>query len=404
MPIPLWSSMPKPRSHDRLPALDALRAIGATAVVGHHVGFTTAATSNEEWGGWLARLDAGVALFFVLSGFLLFRQWALDAATRHRFPSSSRYLWRRALRILPAYWVAVAVCLVVLPQNQPAAGGDWLRHLTFTQIYGPGLLRHGLSQTWSLATEVAFYLLLPVLAALALGRTWRPIRTAIIASSGMLITAGWLAVMAGGFLDMGLHTMWLPVYGGWFGVGMALAAVHVALQTGTAPRAFRLLPVLGSAPLACWATAVGLFAIATTPIAGPRNLEEPTPAEFGVKLVLYLAISVLIFVPAAFGPSSRTRALLDNPLARWLGTVSYGLFLWHLLVLELIYLVDERPLFTGGALSTFLLTMVGGLFCAAVSYYAVERPLQLLGKRRPLHRPIPPQETATTKPMATQQA
>ena len=57
----------------------------------------------------------------MLSGFLLFRPWALNAATGRPRPRTGRYLWRRALRILPAYWVAVVVCLLVLPQNRPAS-------------------------------------------------------------------------------------------------------------------------------------------------------------------------------------------------------------------------------------------------------------------------------------------
>ncbi|MFI6261414.1 acyltransferase family protein [Micromonospora sp. NPDC051006] len=375
-----------PSVSGRLPALDALRAIGAAAVVGHHVGFHTGVSMNAPWGGWLARLDVGVAIFFVLSGFLLFRPWALNAATGRPRPSAGRYLWRRALRILPAYWLAVVVCLIVLPQNRPASAGDWLRHLTFTQIYQPAQLRHGLSQTWSLATEVLFYLILPLVAVLAVGRTWRPVRTVVIASSGVLVTAGWLTLMGFGWLDAALHTMWLPSYAGWFAAGMALAAAHVALRTGTAPPAFRVLDDLASAPVACWVAAVGLLAIATTPVAGPRDLAEPTAAEFAVKLALYLAVGALILIPVAFGGPSRVKEVFGRGSARWLGAVSYGLFLWHPLVLELIYLVDDRPLFTGGLLSTFALTMLFALVYAAVGYYGVERPVQLLGSqwgRRP---------------------
>ncbi|MET8232955.1 acyltransferase [Micromonospora sp. NPDC005298] len=372
----------EPSVAGRLPALDALRAIGAVAVVGHHVGFQTAVTMNTTWGGWLARLDVGVAIFFVLSGFLLFRPWALSAATGRPRPRTGRYLWRRALRILPAYWLAVVVCLVVLPQNRPASAGDWIRHLTFTQIYQPGELRYGLSQTWSLATEVVFYLILPLVAVAAVGRSWRPVRTIVIVSAGALLTAGWLTLMGFGLLNSALHTMWLPSYGAWFSAGMALAAAHVALRTGTAPAALRVLDDLASAPVACWGAAVGLMAIATTPVAGPRDLEGPTAAEFGVKLALYLAIAALILIPVAFGGPSRVKEIFGSTSARWLGTVSYGLFLWHPLVIELIYLLDDRPLFTGGLLNTFALTMAFGLVYAAVSYYGVERPLQLLGTQR----------------------
>ncbi|MEU9738292.1 acyltransferase [Micromonospora chersina] len=395
------SSAPEPTAGARLPALDALRALGATAVVAHHVGFHTGATGNAEWGGWLARLDVGVAIFFVLSGFLLFRPWALSVATGRRRPATGRYLWRRALRILPAYWLTVVTCLIVLPQNRPAPAGDWLHHLTFTQVYAPGLLRNGLSQTWSLATEVAFYLILPLIAVPATGRTWRPVRTVLAACGGLLVTAGWLVAMALGWLDMGLHTTWLPAYGGWFGAGMALAAAHVALRTGTGPASFRILDDLAAAPVACWTAAVGLFAIATTPVAGPRDLTEPSPAAFAVKLTLYLAVAVLILVPVAFGPPNRVKLALGAAPARWLGAVSYGLFLWHPLVLELIYLVTKRPLFTGGLVSTFALTMAGGLAYAAVSYYGVERPLQLLGSQRRARRPAVPAEDRSVPAVGT---
>jgi len=121
----------------RLPALDALRAVGAAAVVGTHVGFATGATGATAFGGLLARMDVGVAIFFALSGFLLFRPFAYAAATGTRRPGARRYLWRRALRILPAYWLTVLVCLAVLPGNADAPRADWLRFATLTQIYAP---------------------------------------------------------------------------------------------------------------------------------------------------------------------------------------------------------------------------------------------------------------------------
>lgn len=380
-------STPRPSATSRLPALDALRAIGAVAVVAHHVGFHTGVSLNSQWGGWLARMDVGVAVFFVLSGFLLFRPWALNAATGLPRPPVGRYFWRRALRILPAYWLTVLVCLIVLPQNRPAVAGDWLHHLTFTQIYLPDQLRPGLGQTWSLATEVAFYLILPLVAVGAVGRTWRPVRTVAIVSGGVLVTAGWLTLMGLGWIDTALYTMWLPSYAAWFCAGMVLAVAHVALRTGTAPGALRALDDLATAPVSCWAAAVGLLAIATTPIAGPRDLAEPTAAEFAVKLTLYLAVGVLIMIPVAFGDrTTRVHELFGSPPARWLGTVSYGLFLWHPLVIEVIYLLDDRPPFTGDLLGTFALTMAGGLALAALSYYGVERPIQTRGTR---HRPHP---------------
>jgi peptidoglycan/LPS O-acetylase OafA/YrhL len=62
-----------PPSHERFPLLDGYRAIAATMVVATHVGFQTGAAIHGPWSGLLARLDSGVAVFFLLSGFLLFR-------------------------------------------------------------------------------------------------------------------------------------------------------------------------------------------------------------------------------------------------------------------------------------------------------------------------------------------
>jgi peptidoglycan/LPS O-acetylase OafA/YrhL len=374
-------------SPSRLPALDAVRAIGAVAVLAYHVAFNTGVSLNGTWNGLLARLDVGVAVFFVLSGFLLFRPFAYAKATAEERPGVGRYLWRRALRILPAYWVTVAACLLLLPQNADARATDWVRTVTLTQIYSPALLRHGLTQTWSLATEVAFYLVLPLAAVLALGRRWRPARTAIaITVGGLVISGGWVAAMVLGWIGTALHPMWLPSYGIWFGVGMAMATVHVALVTGGAPRGFRLLHDLAAAPLACWGLALGLLAVASTPLAGPRTLVELTPAEFGTKVAMYAVIAGLILLPVAFGPENWLKSALSGGLARWFGAISYGIFLWHPFVIDVMFLGLGWPVFTGDYVLGLFITFSGATVLAACSYYAVERPIQRLGARWPMWR------------------
>ena len=376
-----------PASLARLPALDALRAIGAAAVVGTHVGFTTGATAQGITGGFLARLDVGVAIFFVLSGFLLFRPFAAAAAVGSRSPNIGRYLWRRAVRILPAYWVAVAACLVLLPQNRPATSGDWIRYMTLGQTYVHDANRHGLSQTWSLAVEAVFYLLLPVLVLATLRRRWRPVRTVVvITAGGFIATVGWLVAIGLGALDNTLHTAWMPTFAIWFAAGMALAVAHVALRTGHGAAAWRVVDDLAAAPLTCCVIALGLFGVASTPITGPRDLTPVSAAELGARVILFTGVAVMILVPAAFGPPNRFKAVLGSAPARWLGTVSYGVFLWHLLVLESIYILGDRALFTGDLLGTYLVTFGGGLLLASTSYYLLERPLLQWSSRWPRRR------------------
>jgi len=362
----------------RLPALDALRAGGAAAVVGVHVGFATGITGSTTWGGLVARLDVGVAIFFVLSGFLLFRPYAYAMAHGTGRPGARRYLWRRALRILPAYWLMVAVCLLVLPGNAGVSWGEWLRYATFTQFYAHGHLHDALGHTWSLTVEVVFYLLLPLLGWLAVGRSWRPRRTVVIlCAGGAVVTGGWLTAMALGWLDMGLHTTWFPSYATWFAGGMVLATVHVAAEAGRPSR----LAEVAKAPLTCWALAAGLFVIASTPLAGPRGLDEPTPGQFATRMVLFLAISVIVVLPVAFASSGPIGKALTTPVAHWLGLVSYGLFLWHPFVLVLLKPVMGAPSLTALA-RTYVLTMAGALALAALSWYGLEQPLQRLGRRR----------------------
>jgi peptidoglycan/LPS O-acetylase OafA/YrhL len=386
--VPLVRARPRAEA-SRLPALDALRAVGAFAVVATHVGFNTGATMQGYWGGFLARMDSGVAVFFSLSGFLLLRPFAMAAATGRHAPGVGRYLWRRALRILPAYWLSVVVYLLVVPQDPPITRARWAEHFTLTQIYGFGNPAAGFFHTWSLCTEVAFYLALPLLAWTVLLGQWRPVRTMVIlAGIGVATTAAWTALMGLGVLHDGPYGLWLPAYAGWFCAGMALAVAHVALSTSTAPRAFRALNELAATPLACWAVAFGALAVATTPVAGPRDLNPPSGGQFAAKLALYTIVAVMLLLPLAFGPRDRFTRVFASAPARWLGAVSYGLFLWHPLVIALLYGPGGRAEFTGSFGWTFLLVLAAGLALAAISYYVVELPWQKLAHRPSRgHRP-----------------
>jgi peptidoglycan/LPS O-acetylase OafA/YrhL len=302
-----------------------------------------------------------------------------------------RYLWRRALRILPAYWLAVAGYLLVLPQQSKASTLTWIDHLALTQIYGVGRFADGFAHTWSLCTEVAFYLVLPAVAGIVLIGRWRPGQMMLsLAALGITITGTWIALMAAGLIGDSPHRQWLPSYAVWFAAGMALAVAKVALETSTETRRFRTLEELASAPLACWLIAFAALAIATTPLAGPRDLRPVGAAEFAVKLVLYAIVAVMLLLPLAFGPANRVNGAFSSAPARWIGLVSYGLFLWHPLVIALIYQPGARPVFTGDFGSTFAIVLGAGLLLATLSYYVVERPVQLVATLGDPRRKGPP--------------
>lgn len=373
------------------PCLNGLRAIAATAVVATHAAYWTASYATDTAGRALARLDVGVALFFALSGFLLSRPFLLAAAQGRPAPRAAAYLWRRALRILPVYWVAVVAALLFLPGNQGTGLAGWLRHLVLGQIYVRDALADGLTHTWSLCTEASFYLLLPLVVAGLLrvsGRGgWHPARLllglAVLAALGVAWLAwGWADPWVVAPIDV-----WLPSFAAWFGAGAAMAVLSVS-DPGWRP--VRWAHELGAGLWTCWAGALALFWIACSPLAGPLDLRPPSPVEAVTKSLLYAGVATLALWPLVFGDQTAgtTRRLLSGAPARFLGDVSYGLFLFHMPLLVGLYAVLDRPPFTGSFAWVFPFTWCAGVLAATAAYRLLERPLMrrwrdVVPERRP---------------------
>lgn len=368
----------RPRAAPRrsFQCLDGARAIAASAVVLTHAGFWTGNYTPDLLGRVLNRAEVGIAIFFVLSGFLLSRPMFRAAAEGRAAPRAAAYLWRRALRILPAYWLVVVAALLLLPGNAGATAGDWLRHLTMVQVYD-GRFAEGLSHTWSLATEVAFYLVLPLLVAALLrlaGRgVWRPGR--VLALLGVVSAAGlawvWWAPAVGG----GAAELWLPAHLGWFAAGMAMAVVSVSdPQWAVARRAHEI----GADLWTCWAAAAALFLIAATPVTGPPGLAPSTPAEAVTGHLLYLGVGALLVWPLVFGDqrAGRARRVLSSRPVVFLGEISYGLFLFHVLVLVAGYPALGMPEFSGDLVLVFAGTWLGGVLLGGLVYVLIERPMR----------------------------
>ena len=162
---------------DRVPALTGVRALAAILVLTTHAAYTTGKYTHGYLGVVYSRMEIGVPIFFVLSGFLLFGPWVRAAAAGTAAPSLSRYARHRVRRIMPAYAVTVLAAYLIYHFRDagPNPGHSFnglLRNLTLTQIYTDSYLyshlHQGLTQMWSLAVEVAFYLVLPGLAYLLL--------------------------------------------------------------------------------------------------------------------------------------------------------------------------------------------------------------------------------------------
>src|SRR5581483_5880309 len=130
----------------RYPCFDGLRALAALLVIGVHTSFATGfTTKNPGWGRYTSRLEIGVEVFFVLSGFLLYRPFAVEHFGGRAAPARRQFWVRRLKRIVPAYWLAFIVCIYVLKSG--SGGPGWrgpLIYLSFAQIYFPHYVTHGL--------------------------------------------------------------------------------------------------------------------------------------------------------------------------------------------------------------------------------------------------------------------
>lgn len=398
------------------PLLDGYRAMAAFMVLTTHVAFNTGEILTPVLGPILGRMDFAVTLFFLLSGFLLYRPWALSAMGNSPGPALGTYALRRAARVLPAYWVMVAFTLLVLPEIQPVRWQAWPVHLGLGHIYVPGFNLEGLTQTWSLATEVAFYALLPVIAWVA-GRRGRGnpdasarFQLVVLAIGVILAWAYTIARVNGGLGTSTITGYWLPGFLDWFALGMAAAVLQVRLSKAGAPRWMVSVQQVARATPWCLLIAGALAVIAATPIAGPLTFDPATPDSLIIKHFLYGVIGVFLLLPGFLGIGNIDQAdsaasvhaswwgrALSSPVAVYLGTISYGVFLWHLVLLRLVQGALDIPVFTGGFWIVWPLVVLTSIVAASASWFMVERPLQRWSHsssvRRPRARPAPPQPT-----------
>jgi peptidoglycan/LPS O-acetylase OafA/YrhL len=343
---------------DRVASLTGIRAVAAILVVGTHAAYTTGKYTHGYWGLVGSRLEIGVPIFFVLSGFLLFRPWVKSAAIGGQPPSLSRYAWHRVRRIMPAYVITVLFAYVLYHFRDagPNPGHTWmglLRNLTLTQIYTNGYLgsylHQGLTQMWSLAVEAAFYVVLPLLAYLLLvlicRRRWQP-KVLVGALAGlMLISPAWLILVHTDHWFPDGARLWPPTYLAWFLAGMLLAVLQAI---GVRCYAFAAIPL-----------ATISYFIVSTPIGGAPTTSPVSRGEALVKTAFYAVIAALAVAPLALGDQGWYYRLLATRPMVWLGEISYEIFLIHLITMEFAMdYVVRYHVYTGSMLNLFIATLV----------------------------------------------
>jgi peptidoglycan/LPS O-acetylase OafA/YrhL len=325
-------------------------------------------------GFWIATF--GVVVFFGISGFLLYRPFV---AARERGSSvaeiSPAYLWRRVVRIFPAYWVAITV-LAVWPGLTGVFSDHWWVQYGLLKVYSTAWDASGLDTAWSLCIEVSFYLALPLIAALLARRGLGSGRSGALAwEVGVLGGLGALSLIWRGEMGPNPATSHLTfnLLGTftWFSAGMLLAVAEMAPTNAWVRTRWAL-----GRPELCWTTAAVLFAL--LPLGAFRGLGLSNEMGIVVETLVMVVAAGLLLSPAMLGDSGRivTWAMAS----RWpvfLGTISYGMYLWHFPIVEWLLEPGRLTWSPAPIVTVAAFAFLASVALGSASWFLVEKPLML---------------------------
>ncbi|MEN9823114.1 MAG: hypothetical protein RLZ04_1540 [Actinomycetota bacterium] len=375
-----------------LPGLDGLRAIAVIAVMLYH--------ADHDWlpGGYL-----GVEVFFVISGYLI-TLLLIGEHERNGHVDLRQFWMRRFRRLLPALFVMMAAVMVYVTAFFPAARGqsrgDFLGGALYVsnwyqifvgQGYAAGEAFVPLRHLWSLAVEEQFYLLWPLVMVVILARAGRSGRrlpmtgfrlilvsvgiavvTAVLFVSGPLPLACSDEVSKGYWRAFGrcisvndtLYLSSVTRAGGlMLGAGFAMLWRPAAVSRGPLRDKARRLDILAVLAIAAL---VVLFRVMFLFESGAYNGWLFRGGLLVVGVLTLLVIAAVSHQFAAIGP------LLGNPVLRWIGTRSYGLYLFH----WPIYQAIRKEAQIGLSLTEWVVAMALTALVTEASYRFVEMPIR----------------------------
>jgi peptidoglycan/LPS O-acetylase OafA/YrhL len=378
----------------KFPLMDSMRAIAFLMVFVTHTAFFAGMLGDgATLRPYVARLDSGVRVFFLISAFLLYRPFVAAAIRGEPAPYVGAYAWRRFLRVVPPYWLALVAVAIWL--GVPAIWDNALQYFGFAHVYTADTVNlTPLPQAWSLCVEVVFYAFLPIWAFAMRSLRARDPRTRLwleLAGCALLFVLS--AAYKAWILGKGAPTdpgvlPWhfaLPAFLDYFAIGMALAALSVWFEGRE--RDSRVLRGIESWPGIAWLVALAALVVAAEGIGLTGALDDRvTDAIFFERHYLYALIALGLILPAIWGDPARgvVRRVLRNRALLWIGMVSYGAYLFHFAVL--IQLRDwEFASFAGDttAYAWYAVGLIGALVIAAASWYGVERPIMRLRRLVP---------------------
>jgi peptidoglycan/LPS O-acetylase OafA/YrhL len=338
-----------------MPGLDGLRALAVTAVVWHHShpGFAALPISRN---GFL-----GVDVFFVLSGFLITTLLLSERRATGRISLRNFYV-RRSLRIFPLYYLVLAfLAIYFMVMNAGANAAAFFHelpwHASYTSNWVP--LESLMAITWSLSTEEQFYLVWPPVLAWCGARWLWPLLAFLGVSQAVNF-----GMLDGALNSVGLPYAALPILQVTFTPILLGVLLAFGMKLAWFRRLFEELP--------SWAPLVGavvLLALANV----------PGELRGWPRLLFHIATTCVIALVVLRPRSGLVRTLEWRPLV-YVGTVSYGVYLLHKLVLHVV----NRG-FAGAAVESpellFAVAMLGTVSVAALSYRYFETPILPLKAR-----------------------
>ena len=310
----------------------------------------------------------GVTMFFVLSGFLI--TWLLLKEHAKTGTVSLRGFYvRRTLRIMPAFWAYwIFIVAYVALRHKPVPWANAFSALFYVSNYYNALNgdpNTGFSHTWSLATEEQFYLLWPAaFLLLLLPRPGRAVRYLLAA-----VVAVWVYRCV---LVFGFHVSQSYLYAAFetrcdaLLVGCALALVLYQGRWG------RFWTALTAHPGLLVLTVLAMAAVSTVPFwTGVGWTRDVITAALGPVLAAVCIVQAIAF------SASRGWRWLESPVVRYLGLISYSLYLWQEVTLHAATSRMESAPYWAQAVGAIGLTI---LF-ASGSYFLVEKPFLRLKDR-----------------------
>jgi peptidoglycan/LPS O-acetylase OafA/YrhL len=352
--------VPSSQSFERLDVLDGLRGLAIALVVWYHAwlvsGQGVAPLNFVAEAGFL-----GVDLFFFISGFCLFYPYAKADRAGRKGPTTRRFFVRRAVKILPSYFLALAVFAVVYHARfaSPAeAAVQIASHLTFLHTLSPLTFGAISGPLWTIGVEVQFYLLFPLICPF--------FRKRPVVAYGLLIAFSELYRFVVGHTGLGstfLFINQLPAYLDVFGSGMFASYVFTTLGHPATARS-RQLYTIGS--IAAFAVVIAALAEVTA-ISRAADIYAAYDWVNAGRIAIG-PLCVILALSTSFAVR-RWRSVVSSRVLAFLSMISYNLYLWNLEIVVWYHQAGLQPL------ATFVLGIATALLLATAITYAIERPI-----------------------------